>query len=157
MSLSITSSAFSDGGAMPSKYTGDGDNLSPPLEWRDAPNGTRAFALIADDPDAPDPAKPKRTFVHWVVANIPATTTSLGEASSGKSMPAGAVEGKNDADGIGYTGPYPPIGRHRYFFKLYALDQPVRLTEGHTKADLLRAIEGHVLATAQLVGTYQRS
>jgi hypothetical protein len=157
MTLSITSSAFNDGGAMPSKYTGDGDDLSPPLEWRDAPDGTRAFALIVDDPDAPDPAKPKRTFVHWVVANIPATTTSLPEASSGKSMPAGAVEGKNDADGIGYTGPYPPVGRHRYFFKLYALDQPVRLTEGHTKADLLRAIEGHVLATAQLVGTYQRS
>jgi Raf kinase inhibitor-like YbhB/YbcL family protein len=157
MSLSITSNAFSDGGAMPSKYTGDGDDLSPPLEWRGAPDGTRAFALIVDDPDAPDPAKPKRTFVHWVVADIPGTTTSVREGASVRSMPPGAVEGKNDADGLGYTGPYPPIGRHRYFFKLYALDQPVRLTEGHTKADLLRAIEGHVIATAQLVGTYQRS
>lgn len=157
MSLSLTSIAFTDGGAMPSKYTGDGNDVSPPLDWRDVPAGTQAFALIVDDPDAPDPAKPKRTFVHWVVADIPATTTSLREASSGRSMPAGAVEGKNDANDVGYSGPHPPVGRHRYFFKLYALDQATRLTEGHTKADLLRAIEGHVLATAQLIGTYQRS
>lgn len=157
MSLSIASSAFTDGAPMPARYTGDGDDVSPPLNWNGAPTGTRAFALILDDPDAPDPAKPKRTWVHWVVSNIPAETTSLPEAASGKRMPSGAVEGKNDSNEVGYSGPYPPIGRHRYIFRLFALDSLVRVPQGYTKAELLKAIEGHVLAISQLVGTYARS
>ena len=157
MSLSIASSAFTDGAAMPARYTGDGEDVSPPLNWNGAPTGTRAFALIVDDPDAPDPAKPKRTWVHWVVSNIPAETSSLPEAASGRLMPPGAVEGNNDSNEVGYSGPYPPIGKHRYFFTLYALDSPVRLPRGHTKAELLKAIHGRVLASSQLMGTYARS
>lgn len=157
MSFTLTSPAFVDGGALPPRFTGDGDDVSPPLAWDSAPNGTRAFALIVDDPDAPDPRKPKRTWVHWVVADIPAETTSLPEAASGRAMPQGAVEGRNDSNDVGYSGPYPPVGRHRYFFRLHALDSPVRLPQGHTKAELLKAIEGHVLDSAQLMGTYVRS
>jgi Raf kinase inhibitor-like YbhB/YbcL family protein len=157
MALTLTSPAFTDGSAMPPRYTGDGEDVSPPLAWHGAPDTTQAFALIADDPDCPDPRKPQRTWVHWVVADIPAGTTSLPEAASGRVMPSGAVEGRNDSNDVGYSGPYPPIGKHRYFFKLYALDRLVHLTEGHTKAELLRAIEGHVIATAQLMGTYDRS
>jgi Raf kinase inhibitor-like YbhB/YbcL family protein len=109
-----------------------------------------------DDPDAPDPAAPRRTWVHWVVCDLPASTTSLPEGASGKLMPSASSEGKNDSGGIGYEGPYPPVGSHRYFFKLFALDTRVGLRAGQTKADLLKAIDGHVLASAELMGTYER-
>lgn len=157
MSLTLSSSAFGNGDAMPARFTGDGEDASPPLDWHGAPAGTKAFALIVDDPDAPDPAAPRRTWVHWVVADMPPTTTSLPAGASLRQMPPGSREGKNDSDEVGYSGPYPPKGRHRYFFRLYALDSMVRLPEGHTKADLLQAMEGHVLATAELMATYQRA
>lgn len=156
MSLSLTSSQFSPGGAIPERCTGDGTDESPALAWTGAPDGTKAFALIVDDPDAPDPAAPKRTWVHWVVSDLPASASSLPAGASGKAMPVGSHEGTNDGGESGYSGPYPPIGRHRYFFKLYALDAPTGLPEGLTKGALLKAIEGHVLDEAQLMGTYAR-
>jgi Raf kinase inhibitor-like YbhB/YbcL family protein len=156
MSLSLSSAQFEPGGAIPTRCTGDGPDESPALSWTGAPAGTKAFALIVDDPDAPDPAAPKRTWVHWVVSDLPASASALAPGASGKAMPAGSHEGKNDGGESGYSGPYPPIGRHRYFFKLYALDAPTGLREGHTKGELLKAIEGHVLAEAQLMGTYER-
>ena len=156
MVLTLSSAAFADGEEIPDRCTGDGPDASPALQWSGAPDGTKAFALIVDDPDAPDPAAPRRTWVHWVVSDLPATTTSLAEGASGRGMPTGSTEGRNDSEGDGYSGPYPPIGRHRYFFKLYALDAPVGLRAGHTKSELLKAMEGHVLASAELMGTYSR-
>jgi Raf kinase inhibitor-like YbhB/YbcL family protein len=156
MSLSLTSPVFEPGGAMPTRCTGEGTEESPPLAWSGAPNGTKAFALIVDDPDAPDPAAPKRTWVHWVVADMPPSTSALKEGASRKSMPAGSHEGTNDGGDTGYGGPMPPRGRHRYFFKLYALDAPTGLRDGCTKVELLKAIEGHVLDQAELIGTYQK-
>ena len=156
MSLSLSSSLFTHGGAIPARCTGDGRDESPELSWSDVPQGTKAFALVVDDPDAPDPKAPKRTWVHWVVSDLPASATSLPAGASRKSMPTGSHEGKNDGGETGYSGPYPPIGTHRYFFKLYALDAPTGLRDGHTKAELLKAIEGHVLDQAELMGTYER-
>ena len=156
MTLTLSSPAFSHGSEIPERCTGDGPDASPALQWNGAPEGTKAFALIVDDPDAPDPAAPTRTWVHWVVCDLPAATTALAEGATGRWMPAGSAEGKNDSGGVGYSGPYPPIGRHRYFFKLYALDAPMGLRAGHTKAELLKAMEGHVVASAELMGTYSR-
>jgi Raf kinase inhibitor-like YbhB/YbcL family protein len=154
--LSLTSTAIAAGGSIPSRYTCEGSDLSPPLEWSGAPAGTRSFALIVDDPDAPDPAAPKRVWVHWVLHDIPAGTTGLPEGASPARIPAGAREGRHDGGGTGYSGPCPPIGRHRYFHKLYALDALLPdLGAGSTKAELERAMEGHVLESAQLVGTYE--
>jgi len=157
MTFTVTSPAFAHGGEIPSQFTGDGPDESPPLEWSGAPDGTKAFALIVDDPDVPDPAAPRRTWVHWVICDLAGGTSSLATGASGRAMPAGSCEGRNDSGTNGYEGPYPPIGRHRYFFKLYALDSPVGLRAGHTKADLLKSIEGHVLASAELMGTYHRT
>ena len=154
MTLDFSSPAFEHGSELPVATTCDGADRSPPLAWRGAPAGTATFALIVDDPDAPDPAAPKRTFVHWVVYEIPAVVHELGEGASRSAMPVGSREGKNDSGGTGYTGPCPPIGRHRYFFRLYALERALGLRDGHTKAELLRAMEGHVLASAELMGTY---
>lgn len=154
--FSLTSPAFTYGGAIPAKYTGDGTDESPPLQWMGAPEGTKALALIVDDPDVPDPAAPKRTWVHWVVSDLPASVTSLKEGASRRSMPREAREGKNDSGDLGYSGPYPPKGRHRYFFKLYALDSLLGPSAGETKSDLLRAMDGHVLAMTELMGTYER-
>ena len=156
MTLTLSSPSFSHGGEIPERCTGDGPDASPALQWSGAPEGTKAFALIVDDPDAPDPAAPRRTWVHWVVCDLPAATAALAEGATGRRMPAGSTEGKNDSGGVGYSGPYPPIGRHRYFFKLYALDAPMGLRAGHTKAELLKAMEGHILASAELMGTYSR-
>jgi Raf kinase inhibitor-like YbhB/YbcL family protein len=156
MSLSLSSSLFTHGGAIPARCTGDGRDESPELSWSNPPEGTKAFALVVDDPDAPDPKAPKRTWVHWVVSDLPPSATSLPAGASRKAMPAGSHEGKNDGGETGYSGPYPPIGTHRYFFKLYALDAPTGLGAGHTKAELLKAIEGHVLDQAELMGTYER-
>ena len=145
MSLKITSTAFQPGGSIPSKYTCEDRDLSPPLAWSGAPPGTKTFALIVDDPDAPDPAKPQRVYVHWVLYNIPAATVALAENVSKKGLPRGAAQGKNDWGKVEYGGPCPPIGRHRYFFKLYALDTELTGLSAPTKSDLERAMHGHVL------------
>lgn len=151
----LGSRAFTNGGSIPAAYTCDGDDRSPPLEWRGAPDATASFAIIVDDPDAPDPAAPKRVWVHWVVWDLPARITRLDDGASG-SLPGGAMEGLNDSNDRGYGGPCPPIGRHRYFHRIYALDRTLGPLEDETKAGLLRAMEGHVLATAELMGTYER-
>jgi Raf kinase inhibitor-like YbhB/YbcL family protein len=155
MTLTLSSSAFSAGGSIPALYTCEGKDVSPPLAWGGAPAGTQSFALVVDDPDAPDPAAPKMTWVHWVLYNLPATTHLLPEAV--KSLPAGTREGKNDWKRTGYGGPCPPIGRHRYFFKLYALDCELPDLTGPTKAALEKAMAGHVLEKAELMGTYQKA
>lgn len=155
--LTLTSSAFEQGGSIPSKYTCEGDDLSPPLAWSGAPNGTKTLALIVDDPDAPDPAKPQRVYVHWILHNIPSATTSLGENATKSGLPSGAIQGKNDFGHQNYGGPCPPIGRHRYFFKLYALDTDLKNLATPTKPELLKAMEGHILAQTELMGTYQKA
>jgi len=152
----VTSPAFANNGRIPAQYTCDGVDTSPPLSWSDAPQGTRSFVLIVDDPDAPNPKAPKLTWVHWVIYNVPADVHSLPEDAARHGLPAGAQQGLNDSKRVGYSGPCPPIGTHRYFHKLYALDT-VPQDLGHpTKAQLLSAMQGHVLAEAQLVGTYEK-
>lgn len=154
--LALTSSAFAAGGTIPSRYTCDGADESPPLAWANPPEGTRSWVLIVDDPDAPDPAAPKMVYVHWVVYNIPAAVDHLAGNAARGGMPAGALDGLNDWKRTGYGGPCPPIGRHRYFHKLYALDTVLPDLHRPTKSMVERAMQGHVLATAELVGTYQR-
>ena len=156
MALALTSTAFEPGGAIPAEYTCQGKNVSVPLAWSGLPVGTRSLALIVDDPDAPDPAAPKMTWVHWVLYNIPPTATGLPEAVEPKALPAGTLEGRNDWGRTGYGGPCPPVGRHRYFFKLYALDVALPDLGQPDKARLERAMKGHVLAQQQLVGTYAK-
>lgn len=155
MAFTIESSAFPPNGQIPRKHTCEGDDVSPPLAWRGDPAGTRCFALIVDDPDAPDPKAPKMTWVHWVVYNLPAGTHSLPEDA--RTLPAAAREGKNDWKRTGYGGPCPPIGRHRYFFKLYALDVELPDLQQPTKPQLEASMKGHILAQAELVGTYQKA
>ncbi|MEO7041358.1 MAG: YbhB/YbcL family Raf kinase inhibitor-like protein [Gemmatimonadaceae bacterium] len=155
MSFKLTSAAFSEGGSIPTIYTCEGKDTSPPLSWTGAPAGTRSFAIIVDDPDAPDPAHPKMTYVHWVAYNIPATVTELAEGAGKGAMPAGTIEGLNDWKKAEFGGPCPPIGTHRYFFKLSALDTTLTLTKP-TKTDLENAMKGHVLGAAQLMGTYHK-
>jgi Raf kinase inhibitor-like YbhB/YbcL family protein len=156
MAFILTSPAFANNGNIPAQYTCDGVDISPPLSWSDAPQGTRSFALIVDDPDAPDPKAPKVTWVHWVIYNIPADVQSLPEDAARHGLPAGAQQGLNDSKRVGYSGPCPPLGRHRYFHKLYALDTVLQDLGHPTKAQLLSAMQGHVLAEAQLVGTYEK-
>lgn len=156
MAFSITSSAFDNQGEIPKRYTCDGKDLSPPLSWAGIPEGTQSLVLIVDDPDAPDPAAPKMTWVHWVLYDIPATAASLPEAVAIAELPRGTQEGLNDWQRAGYGGPCPPIGRHRYFFKLYALDTVLSDLRKPTKAALEKAMAPHILATAELIGTYQR-
>ena len=156
MTFTLQSSAFQHGGAIPRRYTCDGDDVSPPLRWSGAPEKTRCFALIVDDPDAPDPAAPKRVYVHWVLHDVPASVTSIDEDAEPLAVKAGARQGQNDWGRTGYGGPCPPIGRHRYFFKLYALDAALGHMGTPAKRDVERAMQGHVLATAELMGTYQR-
>jgi len=150
----ITSTSFNNHGAIPGKHTCDENDVSPPLTWSNPPDGTKSFALIIDDPDAPDPAKPRMTWVHWVLYNIPSDTRMLTEGI--KNLPHGTMEGLNDWKQTGYRGPCPPIGRHRYFHKLYALDTVLPDLKQPTKAKLEKAMEGHVLAKAELVGLYQK-
>lgn len=157
MAFTITSSAFAPNGSIPSKYTCEGDQTSPPVEWSGAPSGTKSFALIVEDPDVPDPAKPERTYVHWVIYNIPAGTTAIPENAAKAGLPTGAVNGNNDSKKRTYGGPCPPIGRHRYFFKLYALDTDLSFVSPPMKGDLLKAMESHVLANAELIGTYEKA
>src|SRR3954462_14801388 len=155
MTLTITSAEFEQGGEIPARFTCEGDDISPPLAWSQTPARARTFALIVDDPDAPDPAKPQRVYVHWVLYNIPASLNKLAENTAKGAIPKGASQGSNDWGKQTYGGPCPPIGRHRYFFKLYALDTQLALNNP-TKADLEKAMEGHVLAQTELIGTYAK-
>jgi hypothetical protein len=156
MSLILTSTAFRDQGEIPSRYTCDGDDISPPLAWSGVPAGAKSLVLIVDDPDAPDPKAPKMTWVHWVLYNIPPTVTGLPEQVAAKNLPPGTLEGINDWKRTGYGGPCPPIGRHRYFHKLYALDTVLPDMNRPTKVKLEGAMKGHILSQAEIVGTYQR-
>lgn len=156
MSFTITSTAFAPGDPIPARHACEGEDLSPALAWRDPPERTRSFALIVDDPDAPDPAAPKRTWVHWVLYNIPASARALAEAATGDGLPEGTLTGVNDDGREGYSGPCPPTGRHRYFFKLYALDTVLRDLGRPTKAQLESAMTGHILRSTQLMGTYEQ-
>jgi Raf kinase inhibitor-like YbhB/YbcL family protein len=156
MALTLTSSAFGQNGAIPSVHTCEGPDTSPPLSWAGVPAGAKSIALIVDDPDAPDPKAPKMTWVHWVVLDIPRDATGLPENAAASGLPAGAREGLNDWKKPAWGGPCPPIGRHRYFFKLYALDVALPDLSRPTKAELEKAMEGHILAKAELVGTYQK-
>ena len=157
MALKLASPSFEHGGTIPRQYTCDGQDMSPPLEWSGVPSGAQSLALIVDDPDAPDPAAPQRTWVHWVVYNLAADARALPEGAGGGGLPGDAREGKNDWDRTGYGGPCPPKGRHRYFFKLYALDRQLEGLSAPRKADVERAMRGHILEQAELIGTYERS
>jgi hypothetical protein len=156
MTLTIKSSAFDNGGAIPSKYTCEGKDVSPPLTWMGVPETARSLVLIVDDPDAPDPKAPKMIWVHWVLHNIPPDISGLPEGATSAKLPPGAVEGLNDWKRAGYGGPCPPIGRHRYFHKLYALDTVLEGMISPTKAQVEAAMKGHVIAQAEIVGTYQK-
>jgi len=156
MSLTIISTAFPAKGTIPSQYTCEGVDISPALQWSDVPTGTRSLALIVDDPDAPDPAAPKMTWVHWVLYNIPVESQGLSEAVAPTNLPAGTLQGVNDWKRTGYGGPCPPVGRHRYFFKLYALDSTLPDLRKPSKAQLEKAMRGHILAQKELIGTYQK-
>ncbi|WP_375539815.1 YbhB/YbcL family Raf kinase inhibitor-like protein [Cylindrospermum sp. FACHB-282] len=150
--MKLASSAFENNGLIPAQYTCDGADISPPLIWDEVPRETQSLALIVDDPDAPG-----KIFVHWVVYDIPPTAGQLPEQiSSIKTLPNGGVQGKNDFGKFGYGGPCPPSGIHRYFFRLYALDQKLRLAAGASKNQILAAMEGHVLASSELIGRYKR-
>ena len=153
MTINITSTAFHVGATIPKQYTGDGEDLSPPLGWSEPPSGTKSITLICDDPDAP-----RGTWVHWVLFNLPPNTRELDEGvPTTETLASGAKQGKNDFGNIGYGGPAPPKGKpHRYFFKVYALSEEVDLAPGATKAELLDAMKGKILAEGQLMGTYQR-
>jgi Raf kinase inhibitor-like YbhB/YbcL family protein len=156
MPLNIASPAFTQNGTIPSRHTCDGANVSPALEWSDVPAGTKSLVLIVDDPDAPDPAAPKMTWVHWVLYNLPPDVIGLKEGISGSELPGGTLQGCNDWKRAGYGGPCPPIGKHRYFFRLYALDTVLDDLGNPTKAKLEKSLPGHVIARAELVGLYQR-
>jgi len=157
MSLILSSPAFAQNAAIPALHTCDGSDVSPPLQWTGLPAGTKSLALIVDDPDAPDPAAPQMTWVHWVLYNLPTGAGELPAGVGATQLPAGTREGVNDWKRTGYGGPCPPIGRHRYFHKLYALDIVLPDLGRPGKKQLLKAIEGHVLAQAELIGTYQRN
>jgi Raf kinase inhibitor-like YbhB/YbcL family protein len=152
MEIKITSSAFKESALIPPKYTCDGADISPPLQWDSVPEGTKSIALISDDPDAP-----MGTWVHWVLFNLPADTRELPEnVPPDENLPGGARQGVSDFQRIGYGGPCPPSGTHRYFFKIYALDKELDLEAGASKPDLLNAMEGHILGQGQLIGKYKR-
>lgn len=157
MNMTLTSPTFSHHGTIPSRYTCEGEDISPELLWSGLPTNSRGLVLILDDPDAPDPAAPKRTWVHWVLYNIPVDSTGLPEDVSPGDLPQGALQGVNDWQKTGYGGPCPPIGRHRYFHKLYALDSLLPDLKQPTKAALEQAMQGHILGQTELIGTYQKT
>jgi Raf kinase inhibitor-like YbhB/YbcL family protein len=154
--MKLSSTALAHEGTVPPRYTCDGANVSPPFSWSEVPAGTKSFALVVTDPDAPDPKAPKTTWVHWVLYDIPADVHGLREAIPSKGLPPGTLEGLNDWGKTGYGGPCPPIGRHRYVHTLYALDATLGDLNRPNRAALLSAMQGHVLATTELVATYQR-
>ncbi len=153
MGMKITSTAFAEGGSIPARYTCDGEDISPPLRWDSVPDGTKSIALICDDPDAPG-----RTFVHWVLYNLPPDTRELPEnVTREPALSNGTRQGRTDFGRIGYGGPCPPGGTHRYYFKIYALDAEIDPNRsGLTKSDVLKAMKGHILAEGQLMGKYTR-
>ena len=157
MALSIASPAFAHNGEIPANYTCQGNDVSPPLEWSGVSDNAASLVLIVDDPDAPDPKAPKMTWVHWVLYNIPASSYGLPEKVASGDLPRGTEEGINDWGRTGYGGPCPPIGRHRYFHKLYALDKTIEGLVKPTKADIEAAMKGHIIDQAELIGTYQKS
>lgn len=156
MTLTLNSPDFTHLGEIPKTSTCDGQDSSPALSWSGVPPQTQSLVLIVDDPDAPDPAKPTRTWVHWLLYNIPPHVNSLPRAVAASDLPAGTQSGKNDWQRTGYGGPCPPVGRHRYFHKLYALDIPLPDLRQPNKAQLEAAMKGHIIGQAELIGTYQR-
>ena len=157
MTFTLESDAFADGTEIPARYTCEGEDISPPLCWLGVPEKAQSLVLIVDDPDAPDPKAPKMTWVHWVLFNIPPRTNELPEAVESKDLPKGTQEGLNDWKRTGYGGPCPPIGRHRYFHKLYALDIVLEGLQKPTKAQVEAVMKGHVIAQTKIMGTYQKS
>jgi Raf kinase inhibitor-like YbhB/YbcL family protein len=157
MSFAIKSNAFADGKGIPAKYTCQGQDISPSLSWSEVPDGTKSLVLIVDDPDAPDPAAPKMIWVHWILYNLPPDSRGLDENVSPDRLPTGTLQGKNDWARAGYGGPCPPIGRHRYFHQLYALDTVLPDLGTPDKAELEKAMKGHVIAEAQIMGTYEKT
>ncbi len=155
MPFAISSSVFKHNAPIPRRYTCDGQDLSPPLAWSGVTEQARSLVLIVDDPDAPDPAAPKLTWVHWLLYNLPADSHGLPEAIPPTDLPTGTRQGHTNWDRTGYGGPCPPVGRHRYFFKLYALDTVLPDLGNVYKPALLKAMQGHVLANTELIGTYQ--
>lgn len=153
----LTSTVFFQGGLIPQRYTCDGSDISPPLVWSGLPAGTKSLVLIVDDPDAPDPAAPRMVWVHWVLYNLPPVAGELPEAVPAKALPPGTLQGVNDWQRTGYGGPCPPVGRHRYFYKLYALDAVLPDLGRPAKAVVEKAMQGHILGHAELMGQYQRS
>lgn len=157
MNLTLQSSDFVHQSEIPSRFTCDGENISPALSWSGVPQNTKSLALIVDDPDAPDPAAPKMTWVHWVLYNIPPTLQEIPRNIAANDLPPTVRQGKNDWKRTGYGGPCPPIGRHRYFHKLYALDTELPDLNEPNKAQLEKAMQGHIIGQTELVGTYQRA
>ena len=155
MTIKLTSTSFAHEGAIPRIHTCEGQDVSPQLAWSMIPEPAKSLVLVVDDPDAPDPAAPKMTWVHWLLYNIAPSSTGLPQGVSVEQLPPGTLQGISDFGRTGYGGPCPPIGRHRYFHKLYALDTRLDLAQA-TKADLQAAMKGHVLAAAELIGTYQK-
>lgn len=156
MTLSINSSAFINGSDLPEEYTCGGSDISPALSWNGVPHNTKALVLIVDDPDAPDPGNPRMTWVHWVLYNIPPTAGGLPKGVLQSELLQATREGFNDWKRTGYSGPCPPIGRHRYFFKLYALDSVLPDLNKPTKAQLEARMVGHIIEQAEIIGTYER-
>ncbi len=156
MALILTSPDFTHQGEIPKAYTCDGDDTSPALSWSGLPQNTESLVLIIDDPDAPDPAAPKMTWVHWLLYNIPPTVTGLPKTLAASDLPPGTLQGQNDWKRTGYGGPCPPIGRHRYFHKLYALDIALPDLHQPNKTQLEQAMQEHILGQAELIGTYKR-
>lgn len=151
-SLRVASAAFAMNSAIPEQFTADGADIAPPLSWGGAPEGTQGFAILVEDPDAPNPEAPTMTFTHWIVTGLPASVTSV---EAGERLPERAVAGTNDFGNRGWNGPSPPVGRHRYFFKIYALDM-VLDAPGITRPELLGTMKGHILAEGELIGTYEK-
>ncbi len=154
MTFKISSPAFEHNEIMPSRYTCEGPNISPPLVWTDPPKGTKSLVLIVDDPDAPDPDAPKMVWVHWVLYNLPPVAGVLPEGVENKDLPEGTLIGINDRKNVGYNGPCPPIGTHRYFHKLYALDTVLPDMNNPTKAEVVQKMEGHILSQSEIIGLY---
>jgi len=157
MSLTLSSEAFDHGEGIPSTYTCEAEDLSPPLSWEGVPQKAKSLVLIVDDPDAPDPQAPKTTWVHWVLYNLPTESDGLSEGRTFRNLPEGTKEGLNDWIRTGYGGPCPPIGRHRYFFKLYALDTQLEFKAFPTKAQVEAAMKGHIIEQCELIGTYKKA
>ena len=155
-SMKLTSAAFGENQSIPKVYTCEGKNVSPPLAWSGVPAGAKSLVLVVDDPDAPDPAAPRVTWVHWVLYDIPASAAGLAEGIASAALPKGTREGSNGWQRTVYGGPCPPVGRHRYFHKLYALDTVLPDLEKPSTAALEQAMKGHILAQTQLIGTYQK-